>query len=253
MSRVTRILIAAGLLCGVSGVAQAGIAKDDVFEIPVGFSMNLSWGTSGSWNLVPEAITDIQNGGDSIVMTINWSNSNWSLSNMVVEIPVDGSGYRGVTPVFINSSFNLTNNQAATQTFVVSVSQNGVGPIGPTTTIFGSNSGNVGDGPNLNGATLGTNLGQSFYEALIDGTPVRTLFDHPQSVVAGIGQTNAYGPGNFGPEGSIGLINSVGITNRFTLTPGDNAGMTSTFILIPAPGAAGLLGLAGLAVLRRRR
>jgi len=51
-----------------------------------------------------------------------------------------------------------------------------------------------------------------------------------------------------------GNVNNIQAGFRFTLSEGDQASGTSTFtIVIPAPGAAGLLGLAGLLVARRRR
>jgi hypothetical protein len=50
-----------------------------------------------------------------------------------------------------------------------------------------------------------------------------------------------------------GVISNMQAGFRFTVTPGDFVAGTSTFTVVPAPGAVGLLGLAGLMVSRRRR
>jgi hypothetical protein len=59
-------------------------------------------------------------------------------------------------------------------------------------------------------------------------------------------------PGNnFTPLG--GFANSINSQFKFSLTSFDRASGTSTFEVIPAPGAAALLALGGLATARRRR
>jgi hypothetical protein len=66
-------------------------------------------------------------------------------------------------------------------------------------------------------------------------------------------------PAVTGDAGSVpnqvipGTISNMQAGFQFTVTPGDFVSGTSTFTVVPAPGAVGLLGLAGLIVSRRRR
>ena len=70
------------------------------------------------------------------------------------------------------------------------------------------------------------------------------------------GSSYAY-TGNLGdvnnPVGVVGSVNQISSQFMFTLSAGDRASGTSTFVIVPAPGAAGLLGLGGLLASRRRR
>lgn len=243
---------------GVLGVfvagAEAGLTVPDGFDLSVEFGGN-TWNISDN----PEAIQDIIPTEDGIQVIGAWSVSgmwaaDWTITlegTMADDDEASRGSGRGVGFAFVSNSFNLTNMSGSAQDFVVSISQMDM-PINPTS-ISGSNSGNTGDGDGVGGSTLQTSTGLPFYEALIDGTPVRTLFDDPTTVTAPQGQTNSYGPGNFSNEASIALTTSIGIRNYFNLTPGDNAGMTSTFLVVPTPGAGALLAIAGLGVIRRRR
>lgn len=62
---------------------------------------------------------------------------------------------------------------------------------------------------------------------------------------------------NLGSAGSpvpVGAtVSEIRSQFKFSLTPGDRASGTSTFEILPAPGASALFGLAGLLVARRRR
>jgi MYXO-CTERM domain-containing protein len=51
----------------------------------------------------------------------------------------------------------------------------------------------------------------------------------------------------------VGPVSSLSSTFGFTLSAGDSAGGTSSWVIIPAPGAVTLLGLSGLFLGRRRR
>ena len=160
----------------------------------------------------------------------------------------------------INATFNLTNLSAATQTFILTVTLP-VSPTGPSLSATGS----VGTGTlsdmNGNGATL-TDDGSSIYSALIDGSPVRTLLDPPQSFTTSVDVTGlpipvSIGPESFGPEILAQSANlSIGMRVQYTLTAGDNVALPIFFSVqpVPEPGTLVLVGsgLASLVGARRR-
>jgi PEP-CTERM motif len=156
----------------------------------------------------------------------------------------------------ITNVIAVTNNTASTQTFVVSVLLPTSPAFGPPSLIRGSIQGGATDN-NFNGVTLSNFGTSSIYDALIDGTTVRTLLDNPISA-SGVGSVSL-GSLSFGiPVQEVvafATTSSISLTLRFNLTAGDSASFTSVFNVqpIPEPGTALLLGLglAGLAARRR--
>jgi hypothetical protein len=133
------------------------------------------------------------------------------------------------------------------------------GPIGPSTLTGGSVQGGMSDLDN-NDATVSTAAGSAFYSALIDGVTVQTLYADPQSFSAGEPFLSgnvpnlAFGtpiPSQPGPA----VVANIGIKLDLILTAADSASFTSNFVLqqVPEPATAALLGLAGIALLGRRR
>lgn len=158
---------------------------------------------------------------------------------------------------FVSAFFTVQNLTGNLQPFTITTSLPTIS-LGAPTTMFGSTTGTVGDGDFVqdqfgNGATVRTLAGSPYYEALVDGIGVRQLYPDFQQNAAPLGIVNSIPAVNFSGIAGPALISSIGIRNRFELTPGDNASFTSTFNIIPTPGAVGLLGVAGLAMGRRRR
>jgi hypothetical protein len=161
----------------------------------------------------------------------------------------------------VSNVFSVTNNTAGIQTFIFSVTLPVSISFGPPSLIKGSISGSATDN-NGNGVTLATSGGISLYRALIDGGVVRTLHDDPFSATTALAFDTATIPlANFGIPiaelSGVATTTDIGITVRFTLTPGDSAAISSVFNVepIPEPGTAILLfaGLAGLARMGRPR
>jgi hypothetical protein len=101
------------------------------------------------------------------------------------------------------------------------------------------------------GATMSPD-GASIYSALYNGAP-GTLFAGllNNSITAGSFST-VTASGNFGSASLAGAVSDISSQWTFAVSAFDVASGTSVFTVIPAPGSFALLGLAGLAIRRRR-
>ncbi len=155
---------------------------------------------------------------------------------------------------FIIASLIYTNTSGITQNVVVEV----VLPIGmpmASSLIGGSVSGSVTDG-NGDGALFASVGGGAVYQAQTDFMTAASLLNNA-SVSTGAYGSALIGPESFGepipsqPHGAI--LATMSIRYEFSLSAGDSAALTGTFVAIPGPGSLALLGLAGLVSRRRRR
>ena len=161
------------------------------------------------------------------------------------------------TDPFVTNNFVVVNTTGFIQTYVFTVTSPIV-PQLPTTEMIGSVGLTI-----TNTASASADLdddGSAVYTALIDGSPVQTLFDPAYA----LGCTPAFcsdtDSTDFGipiPIAGPGASTSIGIRIQFDLSPGDSAGVTSVFNInaVPEPVTGALLGagLLGLAVAGRRR
>jgi hypothetical protein len=164
---------------------------------------------------------------------------------------------------FVTNNIIVTNTSGSTQTFVATVllpipavSYSAVINSSVGVTVTDSN----GDGV-LNFANSGAT---PVYQGTVNGSAVLSL--NPSTPVSmpltiascpvsfpGCTATSSAGTAFF--PVAPGIATQIGITLTFTLSPGDSAGLTSRFEIVPEPATLGLLGagLAGLLALGRRR
>ena len=225
------------------GAVSAALAQ------PRNMNLTINTADGSSWNW--------QNAGQPGNWIQDSTNPNqWSISGNVSRPSYDFGFNLTLDPdPFIANSFTITNPSAITQTYTVVVTL----PIAPVVPFpsqtLGGVSGTLVDFNGSGDAQIATaGPGTAIYTALIDGADYQQLLPHSFSFNTPSFLPDPFGPSVFGPlSGQPGAFLSIGIRNTFTLSPGDSVGLTSTFLLVPTPGAMGLLALGGLVATRRRR
>jgi hypothetical protein len=243
MSRAAATALAMGVVCALLITASASAAV--VTPPTLGFSLSRTDGVNTvNWsNDTPGAGSGAENEYFTDVNTENWGFTT--------------TGSANPDPV-LTSNLAVTNNTAFVQTFTSTVTLP-IANITPSTLRGGSVGGSVTDGTG-DGATLATSGGISLYSAQVNLVTAHTLHNDPTSVTAPAFDTATIPAANFGaPIPSLvggAALNSISIQLRFTLTPGDSAVISSSFVVDPVPEPTGLLALGllgGLTMLARRR
>ncbi len=239
-------VIPAIAVAALAGTASAGIS-DTIFSI----TMQLGNGNSAVFEASLGDGTWLGNG-----------DYEWSISNVSV---MDGAN----EAFFIESASLLVNEDPVVQAnFTLQAGPaNGVFTITSALVSFATFGGASGSASaavtitdfngNAAGAAIGPS-GSSIYTSYFNGIPgVGTTFaDLLTNTVTAppFGSNSAnedFNGGGFWPI--AGSVSNISSQWTFSLSPFDIAGGTSTFEVIPAPASLALLGLGGLAALRRRR
>lgn len=233
---ITLFAAAAAML---SPVSHAGISEPR--DAAAAWDLVIRWGDS-AWSAQsqPQSWTVTRSPGEVFRISGSWASADWECS-WDLELDPDP---------FVFSDISIRNLTGATQDFSIEVLLAAV-PVGAPSVMTGSVSGSVGDFTG-NGAELRDFGGAPLYEALVDGATVRSLYEGPQAFLAGAGLTSSVPTRSFVAEAGPGVLAEIGIRNAFTLTAGDNAQLTSTFLIVPTPGAGSLL-MAAVAVSARRK
>jgi hypothetical protein len=181
--------------------------------------------------------------------TGSWMTTSW---NATWDLTLDADP--GITGVI-----GLTNNNPSStmmMTYNVMMPVIGFYPTGSFAT--GSSSITVADS-NFDGtAMLADQMDGSIYTGLIDGAMERSLFTRsvmgtPTSLNVMMLGGSASMNDSFTGVTSQPLSGTMGINHMFMLSAGDSATVNSTFYVVPEPMTMSLLGLGGVALLRRRR
>lgn len=206
-------------------------------------------------------------------LQINWSIDGGTMNNLL-PIGTDANN-DGVWNYFgqdsddggsgINLSWNLAADPDPELSGNIALFNNTLAPIDvfvqiilpvnvvlPSSLINGSAAlGMTSDG---SGGSIATVAGVDLWRAFIDGNEVASLFQDSYDLTnpgfGSVGDNEDFGSPV--PLPGPALNNTIAIEMRFTLTPIDQASLTSVFVVVPGPGALLVLGL-GMAFIRRRR
>jgi hypothetical protein len=164
---------------------------------------------------------------------------------------VQGRTVNGAMPALLGVSMTFTNTSASTLEFIIDYRM-------PLTADYNSQvawTANLAGTLAGNDATLFTIENDHMFTGYVDSTTVGTKYPHPFGVFVG-GGTAAFDDGGPISGFAADATEDLGIRLAFSLTPGDSATMNGSISMekvAPAPGAAALLGFAGLVGTRRRR
>lgn len=245
-----KVIAAVCGLCAVASVASASVVLPQGWDFQVGLGDARDTWSAAQNPHTYTATSRVGPNGSTIYRIVGAA----STAEMSVEFDIEFD-----PDPFVSSAFTVINNSGVVSPFTVTVTVPVFPPLFAPTSMTGSISGTVGDGDGLvdpfgNGGTVMTQAnGRPYYEALVDGGGVRSLYTAPQTDIAPLNLTSDIPTQNFIGEAGPAVLNSIGIRNAFMLTPGDNASFTSTFIIVPTPAGVAVAGLVGLVGLRRRR
>lgn len=241
LSRSSKYIALILVVLGMASFASAAIIPPDA----PAFSMMMQVGSGAPYSLDGATVTPVPD-GDKWKYQIDGSYNQHGYQ-MAVHFVIEPD------PT-ITGNVALTNLGAATQNYTFNFNLPVGVPFNPSVL-----NGSVGvtATADATAATVATVAPDALYTALINGSSVHTLMNNPSSVSANAFDS-AVATDRFGIPAPIagGAVNtSIGISLHFSVTPGDQAGITSQFTAnpVPEPSSLMVLALGSLALVRRRK
>lgn len=247
------MLVAAAAAMTFSSVANAGLqgnpltvtATRDGFMATFSLSIN-----DGSWST--DASTWTYNGPSG--QTVQMRDTRPGMGNtLVAELDLGFFAIQYVEDPQINLNFNATNPGAGVANFTFTSALLTFAPIANAdATASAGISLTDRNGPFVgNSATMtGLQGGGNSYKAMYNGANIFTQLVPTFSTVLPFQTLTSSGSTATTP---IGTVSDMQAEFSFTLSGGDSATGTSTYIITPSPAGAALLGLFGVTVASRRR
>lgn len=250
--RIARLIACVGL--GASAVASAGLS---VPALNMALSVGNDSGTD-SWNWNPQGEHVGNNAKFPSGLPANdGMNFQYVGAGSWGGLALDWNIVANPDP-FVFALIGVTNNTNATQTISLITTLPIAPAITPSSLIGGSTQGGLT--ADADGGVLASVPGGFMYRAMIDGVAVGGIADLLGGVSVPVGPflSGTTGPASFGnPIPSApgpAAFTTIGIEHTFTLTPGDRATFTSSFVVVvPSAGALSVFGVAGVFASRRRR
>lgn len=243
-------------MTGAALFAAAVVATAGAAVPAVGISISSSGGGSASGTPAGTAVSGAPNQYSYVSQLFSPGKFFSSYSLNAIDTSVSDRMVFGGLVTVINSG-------ASAQDFAIDLTASTT-PRGPASLVGGSMSGTLA--ADADGASFSTGGTMTGWTGLIgsggSSTTAGSMFGSPLAVTAAPFLTAQIPGQSFGMPipslPSVGMGNSVTIQLRFTLGAGDRLDLTTVYVVqassgIPAPGAACLLAVAGLAGRRRRR
>lgn len=242
-------VVAAGALLGLSQQANAGFAPDVFMSVEIRDTAHTPLFNSGEVNLASIGSGNMTFGYAYVDPVGNFPALQDSRYGTPGSFGVIALPESGTNPARLHVNMTFENQTANTLEFILNYRM-------PLTATYNNPMPWTANMPLIltgNDMTLSTIPGMSMFVPSIDATAVGSQYDHPTAFFNG-GGTSSH---STTPLAGVAAdaTQDAQIRLAFSITPGDRVNFNGniTLSVVPAPGAAALLGLAGLVTTRRRR
>lgn len=199
------------------------------------------------------------NGTDSFVIpasSLTWTGSSWlfETSGGWSQAMSNGVTINSISTEYVEDPMIFFNFGVSTGGVATNISVSSATLVFPTLLnpiAYASSGMTLTDNNSGGSASVVANLSGFSYNAIYNNTSLYSA----QQPSFGVGVSNGTQTQNANDLGNVvpGLVGNMQAAWNFQLSADDSVGVTSTWVLVPAPGTLAMIGLGGLAMTRRRR